>query len=58
MLSDALFGEGLEVALGLEFIDTLVDGLSEDGSLLDLSLAVTAANANTVDDKALFGLQS
>lgn len=57
MLSDALFGKGLEVALGLELIDALVDGLSENGSLLDLSLAITTANANTVDDKALFGLK-
>ena len=53
---DLLLGDGLEVALKLELVDTLVLGLTEDGSLGVLPLAASPANADADDDVALLGL--
>ncbi|KAL2282014.1 hypothetical protein FJTKL_11098 [Diaporthe vaccinii] len=65
--ADTLLGGGLEGALVLELVHSLVGGLaySEEearrrrtvgGTLGDGSLAATAADADTVDDIALLGL--
>ena len=55
-LSDTLLGGAPQAALELEVVDTLADGLAVGGTLGDGLLAVTAADADAVDDVALLGL--
>lgn len=43
--------DGLEVALGLQGVDTMGLGLAIGAALGYWALATTAANANTVDDE-------
>lgn len=47
---------GTERALVLEVVNTLANGLAEGGTFGDGLLAVTTANSDTVDNKALLGL--
>jgi hypothetical protein len=54
--ADTLLGGGLEGALVLELVHTLVGGLAVGGALGDGPLAATAADAHAVDDVALLGL--
>lgn len=54
--ADTLLGGGLERALVLELVHTLVGGLAESGTLADRLLAATAADAHAVDNIALLGL--
>lgn len=54
--TDTLLSGGLEGALVLELVDTLVGGLAVGSTLGGRALATTAANANTVDNVALLGL--
>jgi hypothetical protein len=44
--------------LEFEVVDTLTDGFTEGGTLLDWFLSVTTTNTDPVDNKALFGLKS
>ena len=56
---DALFSDRLVRALGLDLLyATGVSGLTEDLTLGDVSLAATSADADTVDDVALLGLET
>lgn len=54
--ADTLLGGGLEGALVLELIDTLVGRLAIGGPLGGRALATTTADANAVDHIALLGL--
>lgn len=54
--SNTLFSGTPQASLGLELGNTLVDGLAVGGTLGDVLLPVTAADANTVDNIALLGL--
>lgn len=54
--ADTLLGGGLEGALVLELVDTLVGGLAIGGTLGGRALAATTADADTVDNVALLGL--
>lgn len=56
--ADTLLSGGLERALVLELVDTLVGGLAVGGTLWCGSLAATTANTHAVDDIALLGLVS
>jgi hypothetical protein len=56
LAANTLLSGGLERALVLELVDTLVDGLTEGSTLGGGSLTVTAANTDTVDDITLLGL--
>lgn len=56
LASGLLLGDGLEVALELELVDTLVLGLSEDGSAGVLPLAATTPDGGADDDVSLLGL--
>jgi hypothetical protein len=56
LATDTLLSGGLERALVLEVVDTLVDGLTEGSTLGGGSLTVTTTNADTVDDITLLGL--
>ena len=53
-----LLGDGLEVALELEVVDTLVLGLTEDHTTVILTLASSTTNTGTDNDVSLFGLVS
>jgi len=53
---DLLLGDGLEVALELELVDTLVLGLTEDCSFRVLPLAASPADSDADDDVSLLGL--
>ena len=56
--SNALFSLVSVGPLFLELMDSLVHGLSKDGSLAHQSLATTSADADSVDYKALLSLVS
>jgi hypothetical protein len=54
--TDALLGDGTEVAEVLLLVDTLVAGLAVDDALVKAALAATAANADAEDGDTLDGL--
>lgn len=54
--ADTLFGGGLEGALVLELVDTLIGGLAVGSALWRRPLATTSANSHTVDHITLFSL--
>lgn len=54
--TDAVLSSVTQGALVLELGDTLVTGLTEDGTLVDGPLTTTTADANTVDNVTLLGL--
>jgi hypothetical protein len=54
--ADTLLSGGLEGALVLELVDTLVGGLAVGGTLGGRALAATAADADAVDHVTLLGL--
>merc|ERR1719498_1867257 len=56
LAADLLLGDGLEVALELEVVDTLVLGLTPDHTAVVLALAASAADGAADDDVALLGL--
>jgi hypothetical protein len=56
LATDTLLSGGLERALVLKVVDTLVDGLTVGSTLGGGSLTVTTTNADTVDDITLLGL--
>ena len=45
-------------SVGLQLVDTLVDGLTVDDTLGDGSLAATSSDSDSVDHVALLGLVS
>ena len=53
---NSLLGSRSERTLEFEVVDTLTDGFTEGGTLLDRFLSVTTTDTDTVDHKALFGL--
>jgi len=56
--ADTLLSGGLERALVLELVDTLVGRLSVGGALGSLPLATSTADADAVDNVTLLGLVS
>lgn len=54
--ADSLLGDGAVRSVGLELVDTLVDGLAVDNTLGDWSLAAAASDSDSVDHVALLGL--
>ena len=54
--ANSLLSDGSVRSVGLELVDTLVDGLSVDNTLGDGSLTATTSNSNSVDNVALLGL--
>ena len=54
--TNTLLSGGTERALVLELVNTLVGGLTVSGTLGNGSLAVTSADTDTEDNKALLGL--
>jgi len=56
--ADTLLGSGLEGALVLELVHTLVGGLAICGSFGDRPLATSTADTDAVDDVSLLGLVS
>ena len=56
--ADSLLSDSAVRSVGLELVDTLVDGLSVDDTLGDGSLAATTSDSNSVDHVALLGLVS
>jgi hypothetical protein len=56
LAANTLLSGGLERALVLEVVNTLVDGLTEGGTLGGGSLTVTATDTDTVDNITLLGL--
>lgn len=54
--TNALLSNSLQVAGGLELVDSLRGGLGHDLTLADLAFATTTANTDAVDDEALLGL--
>lgn len=56
--ADSLLSDGAVRSVGLELVDTLVDGLAVDNTLGDGSLAATASDSDSVDHVALLGLVS
>ena len=54
--SNTLLSSGLVSPLFLELADTLVDGLSVDGTLAHWSLATSSTDADSVDDISLGSL--
>ena len=52
----SLFSDGSVRSVGLELVDTLVDGLAVDNTLGDGSLTATTSDSNSVDHVALLGL--
>ena len=54
--ADSLLGGGSESLLELEVVDSVSDGLSEGGSLLDGLLSVSSSDSDPVDEVALLGL--
>jgi hypothetical protein len=57
LASNSLFSGGLQRALVLELVDTLIDGLTKGSTLGCSSLTVTTTYANTIDNIALLGLE-
>jgi len=53
--ANALFRNTPQSSLGLEVVHTLMDGFTIGGTLRDVLLAVTPADANTVDNVSLLG---
>jgi len=53
--ANALFRNAPQSSLGLEVVHTLMDGFTIGGTLRDVLLAVTPADANTVDNVSLLG---
>ena len=49
--SDTLFGLGADVALEFDLANTLVSGLTVNGTLVVGPLAATTADAGAVDDE-------
>jgi hypothetical protein len=58
LAANTLFSSGLVSSLLLELADTLVDGLSEDGSLSDGTLSSSTSDADSVDNVTLSSLVS
>ena len=58
LAANSLFSSGLVSSLLLELADTLVDGLSEDGSLSDGTLSSSTSDADSVDNVTLSSLVS
>jgi hypothetical protein len=58
LAANFFFCNGLQVALKLELIDTLMFGLSKDHTTVNLTLASSTANATANDSVSLFGLVS
>ena len=56
--SDSLLSSGSVRSVGLELVDTLVNGLAVDDTLGDGSLTATSSDSNSVDHVALLGLVS
>lgn len=56
LASNTLFSDGLVSSLFLELADTLVDGLTEDATLLHGLLTSSSANTDSVDNVSLLGL--
>ena len=56
--ASTFLGNTAQVANELELVNTLVLGLAVNNALVVGSLAATAANSDTVDDKSLLGLVS
>ena len=56
--SGSLFGLGPEISSGLELVDTDGRGLSADDTLGDGSLSATSSDSDSVDDVAVFGLET
>ena len=54
--SNSLLGGGSVRSVGLQLVDTLVDGLTVDDTLGDGSLAATSSDSDSVDHVALLGL--
>lgn len=54
--ANTLLGGGLEGALVLELVDTVVSGLTVSGTLGHRSLSATSSDSNSEDDEALLGL--
>ena len=57
-LADSLLSDGSVRSVGLELVDTLVNGLAVDDTLGDGSLTATSSDSNSVDHVALLGLVS
>merc|ERR1719259_852820 len=55
LATDAFLGDGLERALELHLVDTVVSGLAISAALATGFLAGTTADTNAVDDKSLLG---
>lgn len=55
-LSDSVFSDSSVGSLGLELVDTLVNGLSVDDTLANWSLSSSSSDSNSVDDIALLSL--
>jgi len=55
LATDAFLGDGLERALELHLVDTVVSGLAISAALGNGLLAGTTADTNAVDDKSLLG---
>ena len=53
---NSLLSGGTVRAVGLQLVDTLVDGLAVDDTLGDGSLAATSSNSDSVDHVSLLGL--
>lgn len=56
--ANSLLSNSAVRSVGLELVDTLVDGLAVDNTLGDGSLAATASDSDSVDHVALLGLVS
>ena len=54
--ADSLLSSGSVRSVGLELVDTLVNGLAVDDTLGDGSLAATSPDSDSVDHVALLGL--
>ena len=54
--ADSLLSSGSVRSVGLELVDTLVNGLAVDDTLGDGSLAATSSDSDSVDHVALLGL--
>ena len=54
--ANSLLSDGAVRSVGLELVDTLVDGLAVDNTLGDRSLAATTSDSDSVDHVALLGL--
>lgn len=54
--SDSLFSGGSQRPLVFEVVDTMMDRLSESGTLGDWLFTVTTTDTDTVDEETLLGL--